>query len=87
VLSRFTARAEDIATSIALITHHLEHLDEPDGREQPQPAGPCASIRGRHRRRLAGHHHHRVELAEDGTLTRVKIVDPSFYNCPRYPSR
>ena len=28
---------------------------------------------------------HRVELADDGTLTRNKIVDPSFFNWPALP--
>jgi Ni,Fe-hydrogenase III large subunit len=28
---------------------------------------------------------HRVELAADGTLSRVKIVDPSFFNWPALP--
>jgi Ni,Fe-hydrogenase III large subunit len=28
---------------------------------------------------------HRVELAADGTLTRVKIADPSFFNWPALP--
>jgi Ni,Fe-hydrogenase III large subunit len=28
---------------------------------------------------------HRVELASDGTLARVKIVDPSFFNWPAVP--
>jgi len=28
---------------------------------------------------------HRVELAPDGTLTRTKIVDPSFFNWPALP--
>ena len=28
---------------------------------------------------------HRVELAADGTLTRVKITDPSFFNWPALP--
>jgi len=26
-----------------------------------------------------------VEIAEDGTLSRVKIVDPSFFNWPALP--
>jgi Ni,Fe-hydrogenase III large subunit len=30
---------------------------------------------------------HRVELAADGTLTRVKDVDPSFSTGPPCPSR
>jgi Ni,Fe-hydrogenase III large subunit len=28
---------------------------------------------------------HRVELAADGRLARVKIVDPSFFNWPALP--
>ena len=28
---------------------------------------------------------HRIELAPGGTLTRVKIVDPSFFNWPALP--
>ena len=28
---------------------------------------------------------HRVELADDTSLTRVKIVDPSFFNWPALP--
>jgi Ni,Fe-hydrogenase III large subunit len=28
---------------------------------------------------------HRVELGQDGVLTRVKIVDPSFVNWPALP--
>jgi Ni,Fe-hydrogenase III large subunit len=28
---------------------------------------------------------HRVELAADGTVTRLKIVDPSFFNWPALP--
>jgi Ni,Fe-hydrogenase III large subunit len=29
---------------------------------------------------------HRIELAPDGTLTRTKIVDPSFFNWPALPA-
>jgi Ni,Fe-hydrogenase III large subunit len=28
---------------------------------------------------------HRIEIAEDGALTRVKIVDPSVFNWPALP--
>ena len=28
---------------------------------------------------------HRVEIAPDGTLARVKVVDPSFFNWPALP--
>lgn len=29
---------------------------------------------------------HRVELTANGTLSRVKIVDPSFFNWPALPA-
>ena len=28
---------------------------------------------------------HRIEVAGDGLLTRVKVVDPSFFNWPALP--
>jgi len=89
VLSRFTARIDEIANSIALITQYLDHLDKPnhpDQLEQPPPAGPdrprsgVGIVEG-----WRGTITHRVELTEDGTLTRVKIVDPSFFNWPALP--
>ena len=89
VLSRFAARVDDITTSIALITHHVEHLDEPEDLDelaQPPAAGPgprrsgVGIVEG-----WRGTITHRVELADNGTLTRVKIVDPSFFNWPALP--
>lgn len=84
VLSRFVARAEEIQTAIAVITQLLGELD---GRQpataggEPTPdrsgVGICEGWRGT----IV----HRVELASNGTLTRVKIVDPSFFNWPALP--
>ena len=42
-------------------------------------------LRARHRRGLAGGIVHRVEVDRSGTLTRCKIVDPSFLNWPALP--
>ena len=89
VLSRFTARVDDITTSIALITHHVEHLDEPQ--DLDELAQPPAARPGPRRSGVGivegwrGTITHRVELADNGTLTRVKIVDPSFFNWPALP--
>ncbi|MEV4078249.1 NADH-quinone oxidoreductase subunit C [Nonomuraea fuscirosea] len=81
VLARFQIRAEEIAASIALITHLV------DGPPAAEPAGPeersssgVGLVEG-----WRGTIAHRVELAPDGTLTRVKIVDPSFFNWPALP--
>jgi Ni,Fe-hydrogenase III large subunit/Ni,Fe-hydrogenase III component G len=87
VLSRFLVRAEEIPASIARITQLLDDLDDhrepatatvgtkPEG--QRSGVGLCEGWRGT----IV----HRVELDPDGTLTRVKIVDPSFFNWPALP--
>ena len=87
VLSRFLVRAEEIAHSITLITQLCGALDGrtsaftstlaavPGGRRSG--AGLAEGWRGT----IA----HRVEIDGDGTLSRVKIVDPSFFNWPALP--
>jgi Ni,Fe-hydrogenase III large subunit/Ni,Fe-hydrogenase III component G len=87
VLSRFLVRAEEIQASVAWITLLLDDLG---GRHQPgtvrlpaEPDGPRSGVgivEG-----WRGTIVHRVELAGDGWLTRVKIVDPSFVNWPALP--
>jgi Ni,Fe-hydrogenase III large subunit/Ni,Fe-hydrogenase III component G len=87
VLSRFMVRAEEIQTSVAMITQLLEDLG---GNREPTTArtdtapgqtrsgvGICEGWRGT----IV----HRVQLDADGILTRVKIVDPSFFNWPALP--
>ncbi|MGW2522293.1 hydrogenase large subunit [Streptomyces sp. NPDC001617] len=86
VLARFLVRAEEIDVSLALIEQFGEGLDAPGAVLAPQPppgAGPSSGVglvegwRGT----IAT----RVELAPDGTLARVKPVDPSFFNWPALP--
>jgi Ni,Fe-hydrogenase III large subunit/Ni,Fe-hydrogenase III component G len=84
VASRFHVRVAEIDASIALLGDLL----------------PVAAI-GTHRTRLDPRHGprhgsalvegwrgtiaHRVETRSDGSLSRVKIVDPSFFNWPALP--
>jgi Ni,Fe-hydrogenase III large subunit/Ni,Fe-hydrogenase III component G len=87
VLSRFTVRAEEIHASVAMITQLLDDLG---GTREPAIARPDTEL-GEARSGVGivegwrGSIVHRVELAGDGTLTRVKIVDPSFVNWPALP--
>lgn len=91
VLSRFLVRADEAAASIALITRLVEELD---GRSSAalDDTGASTADAGDGRRSGVGIVEgwrgtivHRVELAPDGTLTRTKIVDPSFFNWPALP--
>ncbi|WP_330284948.1 hydrogenase large subunit [Streptomyces sp. NBC_00588] len=86
VLARFLVRAEEIDASLALVAHFADGLAAPTALLAPTPApgaGPRTGVglvegwRGT----IAT----RVELAADDTLTRVKPVDPSFFNWPALP--
>ncbi|MEU6146265.1 NADH-quinone oxidoreductase subunit C [Streptomyces sp. NPDC047081] len=86
VLARFLVRAEEIDTSLALAAHFAEQLSAPAAVLAPTPppgTGPRTGVglvegwRGT----IAT----RIELAPDGTLARVKPVDPSFFNWPALP--
>lgn len=86
VLARFLVRAEEIDTSLALIEQFAEGLSAPRAVLAPSPEpgmGPRTGVglvegwRGT----IAT----RIELALDGTLARVKPVDPSFFNWPALP--
>ncbi|WIV60882.1 NADH-quinone oxidoreductase subunit C [Amycolatopsis nalaikhensis] len=87
VLARFLVRAEEIAQSIGVITYLAGELA---GRTGPftssvdRPGGVTRSgvgiVEG-----WRGTIVHRVEITTDGTLSRVKIVDPSFFNWPALP--
>ncbi|MCE7002052.1 NADH-quinone oxidoreductase subunit C [Kibdelosporangium philippinense] len=82
VLSRFLVRAEEVAASIDMI-------DTLAGAAGGTPVSPLGSAAGASGVGIVegwrGTIVHRVELARDGTLTRVKIVDPSFFNWPALP--
>jgi Ni,Fe-hydrogenase III large subunit/Ni,Fe-hydrogenase III component G len=91
VLSRFLVRAEEITHSISRITGLAEALDGSLGgeRETAPGAPPTGSVVGHSGVGIVegwrGAIVHRVELSPDGTLSRVKIVDPSFFNWPALP--
>ncbi|WP_431930341.1 NADH-quinone oxidoreductase subunit C [Nonomuraea jabiensis] len=81
VLARFQIRAEEIATSIALITHLIGNPTAPPDSPPAEASSSGVGLVEGWRGTIA----HRVELAPDGTLTRVKIADPSFFNWPALP--
>ena len=87
VLARFTARAEEIQPAIAFITAAVRrldgHLGAAPGPLAPEPGGRRSGVGIAEGWR--GTIVHRVELAPGGTLTRVKIADPSFFNWPALP--
>ena len=87
VLARFLVRAEEIATSIRFITDEVRWLD---GYRGTAPTG-LSPAPGEARSGVGivegwrGTIVQRIEIAADGRLTRVKIVDPSFVNWPALP--
>lgn len=81
VLSRFLVRAEEITASIDMISSLAgSTTGTPVSPLGPVGASGVGIVEG-----WRGTIVHRVELARDGTLTRVKIVDPSFFNWPALP--
>jgi len=85
VLSRFLVRAGEIQESIALITALLSGaLDDVHAASAAEP-GPVSGSGVGIVEGWRGTIVHRVELAENGALSRVKIVDPSFFNWPALP--
>ncbi len=86
VLARFLVRAEEIDTSLALVEYLTDGITPGVTRTESVPArgeapGSGVGIVEGWRGTITT----RVELAPDRTLTRVKIVDPSFFNWPALP--
>ncbi|TDW29061.1 NADH-quinone oxidoreductase subunit C [Cryobacterium psychrophilum] len=84
VLARYRVRAREFSISVAVIVELISRLDESTGSgTSMDPAAPGAglSLVEGWRGTIA----HRVELGADGTLSRVKVVDPSFFNWPALP--
>jgi Ni,Fe-hydrogenase III large subunit len=87
VLARFQARVEETGPAVAFITEAVRRLDGHLGtapaRPIQEPGAPRSGtgIAEGWRGTIV----HRAELAPDGTLTRVKIADPSFFNWPALP--
>ena len=84
VLSRFQVRVREVAVSAALIIDLAARLGASAGTgSQVAVSGPGAGlglVEG-----WRGTIAHRVELDSAGMLSRVKVVDPSFYNWPALP--
>ncbi|TQM68734.1 Ni,Fe-hydrogenase III large subunit [Actinomadura hallensis] len=86
VLARFQVRAEEIAVSAAIIKDLAYGMSPgavtywPPLEPLKGPASGVGVVEG-----WRGTIVHRVELAPDGTLTRGKVVDPSFFNWPALP--
>jgi Ni,Fe-hydrogenase III large subunit/Ni,Fe-hydrogenase III component G len=85
VLARFLVRAEEIDTSLALIRELSNHVTSgtvlgPSPAPGEGPRSGVGLVEG-----WRGTIATRVELAADATLTRVKPVDPSFFNWPALP--
>jgi Ni,Fe-hydrogenase III large subunit/Ni,Fe-hydrogenase III component G len=81
VLARFLVRAGEIQQSVALIAALLdgdgEAVDPADDWDGSSGVGIVEGWRGA----IV----HRIELDSSGRLSRVKIVDPSFFNWPALP--
>jgi len=90
VLSRFLIRAEEITASVTTITTLMNDFDQASPPDPPPPPPPPPAV-GTARSGVGitegwrGTIVHRVELDADGVLTRVRIVDPSFFNWPALP--
>ncbi|MQY14526.1 Formate hydrogenlyase subunit 5 [Streptomyces sp. RB5] len=82
VLARFQIRAEEIDTAVDLATALAPGLRPGTVRADPAggPRSGVGIVEG-----WRGTITTRVELAADGTLARVKPVDPSFFNWPALP--
>jgi Ni,Fe-hydrogenase III large subunit len=89
VLARFQQRATEIDASLAVLDILIRTVTPGavDGWptvDRTPPAGPGASgvgiVEG-----WRGTIVHRVEIGPDQRLTRVKVVDPSFFNWPALP--
>jgi len=86
VLARFRIRAREIAASIAIINDLGYGMNPGLVAFWPPLSPPVAGASGVGI--VEGWHGtivHRAEAAADGTLSRVKIVDPSFLNWPALP--
>ncbi len=86
MLSRFLMRVEEIEESVALITDLVagartaSRQDAGSAEEPLRQTGSGVGIVEGWRGTIV----HRVEISA-GLLTRVKVVDPSFFNWPALP--
>ncbi len=84
VLARYRVRARELDVSVAVLVDLLDRLaGGTGGGVAVDPTGPGAGFAQVEAWR--GSLAHRVELGEGGVVTRVKVVDPSFFNWPALP--
>jgi Ni,Fe-hydrogenase III large subunit/Ni,Fe-hydrogenase III component G len=84
VLARYRVRGREFAVSTAVAQDLLGSLHVGDGAiGTVSPTSPGAGLSQVEAWR--GTLVHRVELGPNGALTRVKVVDPSFFNWPALP--
>jgi len=83
VLARFEVRVDEVRSSLSLLAElidragPLELVVSAGDKANPSGVGIAEAWRGT----LV----HRLELRADGRLSRVKVVDPSFFNWPALP--
>ncbi len=88
VLARFRVRADEVRASLDLLAHYVEAvgtLDDVVETPQEHPAGARARSGVGIAEGWRGAIAHRVEVDGAGLLSRVKVVDPSFFNWPALP--
>ncbi len=80
VLARFSVRSREVAASLRLITELAGHLHSLDvtANDLPRRGGCGLGIVEAWRGTIV----HRVEVDENGLLSRCKVVDPSFLTWP-----
>ncbi|ODU06427.1 MAG: formate hydrogenase [Pseudonocardia sp. SCN 72-86] len=85
VLARFHVRWEEIDNAIETIDTLVRYIDDPvqlvEPHRRPGSSRSGVGIVEGWRGTIT----HRVELTADGTVRRLKIVDPSFFNWPALP--
>ncbi|MET7768806.1 NADH-quinone oxidoreductase subunit C [Nocardia sp. NPDC005366] len=85
VLARYLVRRDEFAASTALVVGLVENHTGPlrfsEDRTNVHRAGSGVGIVEGWRGTIV----HRVELGDDGRITRAKIVDPSWFNWPALP--
>ncbi len=86
VLARFRVRADEVRASLDLLAHYVEAAGALDDvASSDSPPGVRASSGVGIAEGWRGAIVHRVEVDGAGRLTRVKVVDPSFFNWPALP--
>ena len=85
VMARFQVRVEEAGSSLAFLQRLLPRIEPGAPTSVPLPVSGAARSGVGIVEGWRGALVHRVEVDEQGRLTRVKVVDPSFLNWPALP--